>query len=131
MEERKEVNAKKSNANGLVLAILFIAAVVIAFMWVAIYNLNGDNGELQNRIEESRKDTEILKGQVLLLQDKLEIDNSVVSNKTSNEVSNEVENEVSNETTNEVSNETSNETSNEVSNKVENTLENKVTNSND
>ena len=72
MEERKEVNAKKSNANGLVLAILFIAAVVIAFMWVAIYNLNGDNGELQNRIEESRKDTEILKGQVLLLQDKLE-----------------------------------------------------------
>ena len=127
MEERKEVNAKKSNANCLVLAILFIAAVVIAFMWVAIYNLNGDNGELQNRIEESRKDTEILKGQVLLLQDKLEIDNSVVSNKTSNEVSNEVENEVSNETTNEVSN----ETSNEVSNKVENTLENKVTNSND
>lgn len=123
MEERNEVNAKKSNANGLVLAILVIAAVVIAFMWVAIYNLNGDNGELQNRIEESRKDTEILKGQVLLLQDKLEIDNRVVSNKTSNEVSNEV----SNETTNEVSN----ETSNEVSNKVENTLENKVTNSND
>lgn len=119
MEERNEVNAKKSNANGLVLAILVIAAVVIAFMWVAIYNLNGDNGELQNRIEESRKDTEILKGQVLLLQDKLEIDNRVVSNKTSNEVSNETTNEVSNET------------SNEVSNKVENTLENKVTNSND
>lgn len=127
MEERNEGNTKKSNANGLVLAVLVVAAVVIAFMWVAIYNLNGDNGELQNRIDESRRDTEILKGQVLLLQDKLGVDNSAVSNKTSNEVSNEVDNEVSNETSNEVSN----ETSNEVSNEVENTLGNKVTNSND
>ena len=127
MEEKNEGNAKKSNANGLVLAILVVAAVVIAFMWVAIYNLNGDNGELQNRIDESRRDTEILKGQVLLLQDKLGIEDNTVSNK----VTNDVDNEVSNETSNEVDNEVSNETSNKTSNEVENTLGNKVTNSND
>lgn len=127
MEEKNEGNAKKSNANGLVLAVLVVAAVVIAFMWVAIYNLNGDNGELQNRIDESHRDTEILKGQVLLLQDKLGIEDNTVSNK----VTNDVDNEVSNETSNKVDNEVSNETSNKASNEVENTLGNKVTNSND
>lgn len=91
MEEKNEVNAKKTSANGLVLAVLIIAAVIIAFMWLAIYNLNGDNGELQNRIDESRRDTEVLKGQVLLLQDKLGIEEETTSNEVSNKVSNEVD----------------------------------------
>lgn len=127
MEEKNEVKTKKTNANGLVLAILVVAAIVIAFMWVAIYNLNNDNGELQNRVDESRRDTEILKGQVLFLQDKLGVDDNTTSNKVKNDVTNDVDNEVDNE----VSNETENEVENKVSNKVRNSTSNRVLNSND
>lgn len=135
MEEKNEVKTKKASANGLVLTVLVIAAIVIAFMWVAIYNLNNDNGELQNRIDASRRDTEILKGQVLFLQDKLGVDENTVSNETSNEVENKVGNEVDNEVDNEVSNETENkvgnEVDNEVSNNVRNAVSNKVSNTNE
>ena len=133
MEEKNEVNTKKTSANGLVLAVLVIAAVVIAFMWVAIYNLNNDNGELQNRVDESRRDTEILKGQVLFLQDKLGVkeDENAVSNEVDNTIDNEVSNEVDNEVSNEVDNEVSNETENKVSNNVKNSTSNKVSNTNE
>lgn len=133
MEEKNEVNTKKTSANGLVLAVLVIAAVVIAFMWVAIYNLNNDNGELQNRVDESRRDTEILKGQVLFLQDKLGVkeDENTVSNEVDNTIDNEVSNEVDNEVSNEVDNEVSNETENKVSNNVKNSTSNKVSNTNE
>ena len=53
MEENKK-NQKKS-ANGLILAILLVVAIIIALMWVMVYKLNEDKGELQKQVNSAQK----------------------------------------------------------------------------
>ena len=123
MEEKE---TKKSGASGLILAVLFVAAIVIAFMWVAIYNLNDQKADLEKQLESSKRESDSTRQQLLRMQAKygFELDSEKddendkdVANKvdSENEVSNEVEN-----STNEVSNTVSNEVSNELVNAVEN-----------
>lgn len=127
MEENK---TKKTGANGLILTVLLIAAIIIAFMWVAIYNLNDQKADLEKQLESSKRDADSTRQQLLRMQNKYGItiedlesdkdDEKDVANKIDSEDENTVSNEAE-DTTNEVSNETSNKTENTVSNKVENT----------
>lgn len=126
MEENK---TKKTGANGLILTVLLIAAIVIAFMWVAIYNLNDQKADLEKQLESSKRDADSTRQQLLRMQNKYGItiedlesdkdDEKDVANKVDSEDENTVSNEVEN-ATNEVSNKISNETENKVSNEVEN-----------
>lgn len=126
MEENK---TKKTGANGLILTVLLIAAIVIAFMWVAIYNLNDQKADLEKQLESSKRDADSTRQQLLRMQNKYGItiedlesdkdDEKDVANKVDSEDENTVSNKVEN-ATNEVSNKTSNETENKVSNEVEN-----------
>ena len=50
MEENKE---PKKSANGLILAILLVVAIIIALMWVMVYKLNEDKGELQKQVNSA------------------------------------------------------------------------------
>ncbi len=127
MEENK---TKKTGANGLILTVLLIAAIIIAFMWVAIYNLNDQKADLEKQLESSKRDADSTRQQLLRMQNKYGItiedlesdkdDEKDVANKVDSEDENTVSNKAE-DTTNEVSNETSNKTENTVSNKVENT----------
>lgn len=127
MEENK---TKKTGANGLILTVLLIAAIIIAFMWVAIYNLNDQKADLEKQLESSKRDADSTRQQLLRMQNKYGItiedlesdkdDEKDVANKVDSEDENTVSNEAE-DTTNEVSNETSSKTENTVSNKVENT----------
>lgn len=126
MEENK---TKKTGANGLILTVLLIAAIVIAFMWVAIYNLNDQKADLEKQLESSKRDADSTRQQLLRMQNKYGItiedlesdkdDEKDVANKVDSEDENTVSNEVEN-ATNKVSNKTSNETENKVSNEVKN-----------
>ena len=126
MEENK---TKKTGANGLILTVLLIAAIIIAFMWVAIYNLNDQKADLEKQLESSKRDADSTRQQLLSMQNKYGItiedlesdkdDEKDVANKVDSEDENTVSNEVEN-ATNEVSNKTSNETENKVSNEVKN-----------
>lgn len=126
MEENK---TKKTGANGLILTVLLIAAIVIAFMWVAIYNLNDQKANLEKQLESSKRDADSTRQQLLRMQNKYGItiedlesdkdDEKDLANKVDSEDENTVSNEVEN-ATNEVSNKTSNETENKVSNEVKN-----------
>ena len=114
MEENK---TKKTGANGLILTVLLIAAIIIAFMWVAIYNLNDQKADLEKQLESSKRDADSTRQQLLRMQNKygITIEDLESDKDDENTVSNEVEN-----ATNEVSNKTSNETENKVSNEVKN-----------
>lgn len=126
MEENK---TKKTGANGLILTVLLIAAIIIAFMWVAIYNLNDQKADLEKQLESSKRDADSTRQQLLRMQNKYGItiedlesdkdDEKDVANKVDSEDENTVSNKAEN-ATNEVSNKTSNETENKVSNEVEN-----------
>ena len=65
MEENKE---PKKSANGLILAILLVVAIIIALMWVMVYKLNEDKGELQKQVNSAQKEASELKSQVVVLQ---------------------------------------------------------------
>lgn len=64
MEENKE---PKKSANGLILAILLVVAIIIALMWVMVYKLNEDKGELQKQVNSAQKEASELKSQVVVL----------------------------------------------------------------
>lgn len=93
MEETKK---SKTSANGLILAILLVVAIIIALMWLMVYKLNEDKDELQSQVNSAKSETEVLKRQVILLQTKLdqEYDNKVDNTADEDE---EDENKVSNE----------------------------------
>jgi len=118
MEENK---TKKTGGSGLILAVLLISAIVIALMWVIIWNLNNEKTELQKQIDSSKSETENLKRQVLVLraQDLNETKDNKVSNKLENEIDDEDSNVVKNEIEDEDSNVVKNEIKDEDSNVVD------------
>lgn len=109
MEETKK---QKTSANGLILAILLVVAIIIALMWVMVYKLNEDKDELQSQINSAKSEAETLKRQVIVLQTKLDkeyelddeniIDNTIDDedeNKVSNDIDTEDEDDDDNENT--------------------------------
>jgi len=88
MEENKK---KKVSANGMVLAILFISAIIIALMWVIICNLNNEKSELEKQILSSKSESESLKKQVLVASTEIANEKNEIGEK--NTISNTVSNE--------------------------------------